>query len=75
MLAYSLAVDDLGPRLRHLTKPAQLDKPRFQLEWVLPLEPGLSTHVTLYDLEQLLRVFEARVIRTPNRMIRSNRRR
>jgi hypothetical protein len=21
------------------------------LEWVLPLEPGLSTHVTLFDLE------------------------
>ena len=44
-------MDDLGPRLRHLTKPAQLDKPRFQLEWVLPLEPGLFTHVTLFDME------------------------
>jgi hypothetical protein len=44
-------VDDLGPRLRHLTKPAQLDRQRFQLEWVLPLEPGLSTHVTLFDME------------------------
>ena len=44
-------MDDLGPRLRHLTKPAQLDKPHFQLEWVLPLEPGLSTHVRLFDLE------------------------
>jgi hypothetical protein len=30
---------------------AQLDKKRFELEWVLPLEPGLSTHVTLFDLE------------------------
>jgi hypothetical protein len=39
-------VDDLGPRLRQLTKPAQLDKKRFELEWVLPLEPGLSTDVT-----------------------------
>jgi hypothetical protein len=44
-------VDGLGPRLRQLTKPAQLDKKRFELEWVLPLEPGLSTHVTLFDLE------------------------
>ena len=44
-------MDDLGPRLRHLTKPAQLDKKRFELEWVLPLEPGLSTHVRLFDLE------------------------
>jgi len=44
-------VDDLGPRLRHLTKPAQLDKPRFQLQWALPLEPGLSTHVTIFDVE------------------------
>jgi hypothetical protein len=23
--------------------------PRFALEWLLPLEPGLSTHVTLMD--------------------------
>ena len=75
VLAYSHDVDDLGLRLRHLAKPTQLDKKRFELEWVLPLEPGLSTHVTLYDLEQLLRVLDARVIRTPNRMIRSNRRR
>lgn len=44
-------MDDLGPRLRHLTKPAQLDKKPFELEWVLPLEPGLSTHVALFDLE------------------------
>ena len=33
--------------------PAQLDRPRFQLKWVLPLEPGLSTHVTLFDMECL----------------------
>jgi hypothetical protein len=46
VLAYSHGVDDLGPRLRQLTKPAQLDKKRFELEWVLPLEPGLSTDVT-----------------------------
>lgn len=44
-------MDDVGPRLRHLTKPAHLDKPRFELRWALPLEPGLSTHVTLFDLE------------------------
>jgi hypothetical protein len=40
---------DLGPRLTLLTQPAQLDKQRFVLEWALPLEPGLETHVTLYD--------------------------
>jgi len=51
VLSYAHGVDDLGPRLRHLTKPAQLDKPRFELQWALPLEPGLSTHVTLFDLE------------------------
>ena len=44
-------MDDYGPRLRHLTKPAQLDKKRFVLEWIVPLEPGLSTHVALGDLE------------------------
>jgi hypothetical protein len=31
------------------TQPGE--KKRFELEWVLPLEPGLSTHVTLFDLE------------------------
>src|SRR5262245_23636479 len=46
-----MPMNDLGPRLRHLTKPAQLDKQRFELEWVLPLEPGLQTHVRLFDLE------------------------
>jgi len=44
-------MDDRGPRMRHLTKPAQLDKERFELEWIVPLEPGLSTSVTLYDLQ------------------------
>jgi hypothetical protein len=34
-----------------LTKPAHGDKKRFQLQWALPLEPGLSTHVALFDLE------------------------
>ena len=34
-----------------MTRPAQLDKKRFDLEWVIPLEPGLSTHVAVYDLE------------------------
>jgi hypothetical protein len=42
---------DEGPRLQHLTRLEQQDKPRFELEWVLPLEPGLPTHVTLYDLQ------------------------
>jgi hypothetical protein len=44
-------MNDRGPSLRHQTKPAQLDIQRFTLEWVLPLEPGLSTDVTLFDLE------------------------
>ena len=44
-------MNDFGPRLRQLSKPAQLDKKRFELERILPLEPGLSTHVTLFDLE------------------------
>ena len=44
-------MDNLGPRLRQLARPAHLDKKRFELEWILPLEPGLSTHVTLFDLE------------------------
>jgi hypothetical protein len=44
-------MEDLGPRMRQLTKPAQLDRKRLELEWVLPLEPGLPTHVTLFDLE------------------------
>jgi hypothetical protein len=39
-----------GPQLRQLTQPAQLGTQRFVLEWALPLEPGLETHVTLYDL-------------------------
>jgi hypothetical protein len=42
-------MDDIGPRLLRLTKLLQQDKKRFELEWVLPLEPGLETHVTLYD--------------------------
>ena len=25
---------------------------RFVLEWLMPQEPGLTTHVTLYDLER-----------------------
>ena len=32
------------------SKSAHLEKKRFELEWVLPLEPGLSTHATLFDL-------------------------
>ena len=38
-------------QVRLLTKLSQEDKKRFELEWVLPMEPGLSTHVTLFDLE------------------------
>ena len=45
-------MDHLGPRLRHLTTPAQHDEPRYTLEWVLPLEPGLFTNVLLFDLER-----------------------
>ena len=44
-------MDDRGPTISLRTKPAQLDKKRFELEWVLPLEPGLSTHVTVFDME------------------------
>jgi hypothetical protein len=44
-------MDARGPGTRHLTKPAQLGKKRFDLEWILPLEPGLLTHVVLYDPE------------------------
>jgi hypothetical protein len=44
-------MDNIGPRLRQPTRLTQLDKTRFELEWILPLEPGLSTHVTLFDLE------------------------
>ena len=29
-----------------------MSRPRFDLEWVLPLEPGLTTHVTLFDEER-----------------------
>jgi hypothetical protein len=29
------------------------DQPgRFALEWILPLEPGLATHVAIYDAER-----------------------
>ena len=44
-------MDDRGPRISLLTKPAQLDKKRFHLEWHLPLEPGLPTHAALFDLQ------------------------
>lgn len=44
-------MDDQGPRRRQRTKLSQRDKPRYELEWALPLEPGLVTHVTLFDLE------------------------
>lgn len=44
-------MNERGPGMRHLTKPAQLDKKRFDLEWILPLEPELPTAVALHDLE------------------------
>src|SRR5215203_955622 len=44
-------MNDFVPRLRQLTKRAQLDKKRFELQWALPLEPGLLTHVRLFDRE------------------------
>ena len=44
-------MDDRGPRISLQTKPAQLDKKRFDLEWHLPLEPGLPTHAALFDLQ------------------------
>ena len=44
-------MDDRGPTIGLRTKPAQLDKKPFQLEWHLPLEPGLPTHAALFDLQ------------------------
>ena len=36
---------------RNRTRPV-VTRARFELEWVLPLEPGLTTHVTLFDEER-----------------------
>jgi hypothetical protein len=44
-------MDDRGPTISVRTQLAQLGKKRFELEWALPLEPGLSTHVTLFDFQ------------------------
>ena len=44
-------MDEPVPRISLRTKPAQLDKKRFHLEWHLPLEPGLPTHAALFDLQ------------------------
>jgi hypothetical protein len=41
-------MSDRGPWTGHLTKAAQK---RFDLQWVLPLEPGLATHAALVDLQ------------------------
>jgi hypothetical protein len=46
-------MDQLGPRIPQLTRPAQLDKKRFALKWVLPLEMGLSTHITLFGVRSI----------------------
>lgn len=42
-------MDDRGPTISLRTTPAQLEKKRFDLEWHLPLEPGLPTHAALFD--------------------------
>ena len=42
-------MDERGPTISLRTQLAQLDKKRFDLEWHLPLEPGLSTHAAPYD--------------------------
>jgi hypothetical protein len=44
-------MDDRGPWIGHLTKPAQLEKKPLHLEWYLLLEPGLPTHAALFDLQ------------------------
>src|SRR5688572_3433009 len=44
-------MDERGPTISLRTKPAQLDKKRFDLEWHLPLEPGLPTHAALFDFQ------------------------
>jgi hypothetical protein len=44
-------MDDRGPTSSLSTKPVELDKKRFDLEWHLPLEPGLPTHAALTDLQ------------------------
>jgi hypothetical protein len=43
-------LDYRGPRISLQTKPAQLDKKSFHLEWHLPLEPDLPTPGALFDL-------------------------
>ena len=44
-------MDACGLRISLQTKPVQLDKKAFYLEWHLPLEPGLPTHAALFDLQ------------------------
>jgi hypothetical protein len=44
-------MENRAPGTRHLTMPAQLGRKRFDLEWIVPLEPALLTHVAVYDLE------------------------
>jgi hypothetical protein len=44
-------MDERGPTISLRTKPAQLDKKRFDLEWHLPLEPGLPMHAALFDFQ------------------------
>jgi hypothetical protein len=34
--------------MSHENRPAR----RFDLEWIMPLEPGLMTHVTLFDVSK-----------------------
>jgi hypothetical protein len=43
-------MDQTGPRRDDLSAPTQTDRPRFHLEWHLPLELGLPTQAALLDL-------------------------
>jgi hypothetical protein len=44
-------MEEGGPTISLPTKPAQLDKKRFELECHLLLEPGLPPHAALFDLQ------------------------
>ncbi len=42
-----------GPRMGDRASAVPVERKRFDLEWIFPLEPGLSTHVALYDQDEL----------------------
>ena len=44
-------MNDRDARSRDFTEPPRLDQKRFELEWIVPLEPGLSAFVALYDVQ------------------------